>query len=108
MTTFLESAPIEQQQEEEEAEEGTQAILVALRTRPFLPSEVEKAGERTLERGVEVKGKDMIVKLNVKKVSLGPCETTREAREGGKEGLELTIDDPRLTFVFTCFDTSSF
>jgi len=67
MTTSLESPPIGRQDEEEEAE-GTQAVLVALRTRPFLPSEVEKAEDRALERGVEVKGKDMIVKLSVKKV----------------------------------------
>lgn len=52
----------------EEATQGTQVVVVALRTRSFLPSEVEKAGERTLQRGVEAKGKDMIVKLSINKV----------------------------------------
>ena len=47
------------------------AVVVALRTRPFLPTELEQAGETEPERGVEVEGgKDMVVKVQVKKVSL--------------------------------------
>lgn len=84
--------------------ESTQgSVVVALRTRPFLPAELEHAGEEVPKRGVTVEGgKDMIVKLQVKKVSPLRGRTTRRGGWRRADAAELTVGQVRPMRLTAC------
>lgn len=92
MTTALESPSVAEQ-----PEEGNQAITVTLQTRPFLPSEIEKAGDQTLDRGVEVKGKNMIVKLDLTGFSDHLDSFEASFRKGEKADESFPLQDLKVS-----------